>query len=115
MIPPIPRRCIRLYPRILNRHALPHVILAHRYPIQPPYFLAPVAQLWLAQSRAFFGREALTVNQAERLTGGGHAVVLAFELELALAAQLRLVEAPGAVDGPVAAEYETFAGGRLRW
>ena len=101
MIPSIFRRRLGLYPRILNRCSIPDIILPHRNPVQPPYVLSAFTQLRLAQSFSVCGCETMAVYQSQGFAGRRHAIVLPFELEFALQAHLCLVEAPGAVDGPV--------------
>lgn len=88
MIPPVLTRPISLQPSILNReHIRKHALLVHRHPEQLP---------------------AIAGSRAQLLAGRVHRLLLALQVEEVLAALLRLVELPGAVDGPVA--QETGAG-----
>lgn len=83
MIPPLPRRRLRLQPPILNgKQIRKHTTLVHRDPEEfGPPLAAPRPQL-LARRR--------------------HRLLLPLQLQLARAPLLRLVQLPGAVDGPVA-------------
>ena len=109
MVPPIPRRRIRLRPRILNRDATHHPLLGlppsiipllrHRLPIQPATGRKARVELLRIHTLAV----NMTDGQFPQLLARApHAVVLALELEGLGQASLGLVELPGAVDGPVA-------------
>lgn len=81
MIPPLLTRELGLHPPILDRKHIPiHPALIHRDPEQ----LAPVPGA-----------------RTQLLARGVHRLPLALQLELSRAALLRLVQLPGAVDGPV--------------
>jgi len=100
VVPAILRRCLGLYPGVLNRHTLPDALLLHGKSEQLAHLVALC--LTLAQLQPFFCGQAVSVDEAEGLAGMGHAPVLPFEFELVLFALFVLVELPGAVDGPVA-------------
>lgn len=81
MIPPLLTRALGLHPPILNwKHILIYPALIHRDPKQ----LASIPSA-----------------RTELLARGIHRLPLALQLELSRAALLRLVQLPGAVDGPV--------------
>jgi hypothetical protein len=93
MIPPRPRRPIRLTPRILNRHTAPNPRLIHRDTIQPA-LITPALN-------------PLVTEPPQRLARIPHRRVLPLQFEFALAPLLGLEDLPGAVDGPVAEGTET--------
>lgn len=81
MIPPLLTRALGLHPPILNwKHILIYPALIHRDPKQ----LASIPSA-----------------RTELLARGIHRLPLALQLKLSRAALLRLVQLPGAVDGPV--------------
>lgn len=100
MVPAIPGRRVRLYPRVLNRHAVPDALLLHRDPEQLAHLVALC--LSLAELQSLLRRETLVIDEAERLACVCHALVLLLEIGLLLVAEFELVELPCAVDGPVA-------------
>ena len=100
MIPPLPSRRLRLQPGILNRHPTPNAILQHSSPKQPPRLLPLRSRL--PQLFPLLCRQASIVDLAQRFTSPVHAGVLALQAAFVGEALLGLVEAPGAVDGPVA-------------
>lgn len=82
MIPSISTRIIRLHPPILNRkHIRKNPLLIHRHSEQLP----PIAR-----------------TDPQFLTCSVHRLLLALEVERVGEALLRLVDLPGAVDGPMA-------------
>ena len=100
MVPAVPRRCLGLYPGVLDWHTVPDSLLLHRDSVQ----LAHLAALCLAhaQLQPLFCGQTVGVDEAKRFASVGHAPVLLLEFELVLLTLFVLVELPGAVDGPVA-------------
>ncbi|KAH7552790.1 hypothetical protein BM1_08741 [Bipolaris maydis] len=105
MIPPLPRRKIRLHPRILDRHTPPDAPLKHSTTIQPADVPALDAQP--ARIRALAPRLVLRhpipfiVQKPQVLARSPHAVVLALQLAFFGRPALAQEEQPRAVDGPV--------------
>lgn len=82
MVPPFGRGVVGLHTPVLDgEHIAENTLLVHRNTEQ------------LA---------AISGSSAELLARSVHALVLALQLELLVAALLRLQQLPGAVDGPVA-------------
>lgn len=104
VIPPFPRRRLRLDPRILNRHPFENAILHHCNAVQPAHLLGIAPLRILPELGPLLRRQPLVIDQTQRFAGGGHAIVLALQLEFALFAALVDIAVPGAVDGPVAEE-----------
>ena len=100
MVPAILRRCLGLYPGVLNRHTTPDALLPHGDSVQLAHLVTLC--LALAQLQPLFRGQAVGVDEAKGLAGVEHAHVLPFELALVLFALFGLVKLPGAVDGPVA-------------
>lgn len=101
MVPALLARIVRLRPRVLDRHALPHIVLHHRRTVQAARRLGGLTAY-----------HAILVEQAQSLAGAAHAVVLALEVELLRVARLGLVQLPGAMDGPVTEGAEA---GEAQW
>ena len=103
MIPPVSRGTLGLHPGVLNGDTIPDAILQHGNPEQTTALLLLVPlQRRLAQLLSLGGSEAVVVDVSEVFAGPVHARPLALEASSLLGALVGLVEAPGAVDGPVA-------------
>ena len=100
MIPPFPPGTLRLHACILNRHPIPDPILQHGNPKQPSRLL-PFRRR-LAQLLPLSCSETVVVDMSQMLAGPVHARGLSLEAALLFQPLVGLVEAPGAVDGPVA-------------
>lgn len=83
MIPPVLGRVLGLHPRILNGEQIrENASLIHADPEEL--------------------RAALAASRAQLLACRRHGLVLTLQLEFLLSTQLRLIEIPGTVDGPMA-------------
>jgi hypothetical protein len=103
MIPPVPRGAIGLHPSVLNGDPIPDAILQHGNPKQTSTLLLLISlQRRFSQLLSLSSSEAVVVDVSEVFASPVHARPLALKASSLLGALVRLVEAPGAVDGPVA-------------